>query len=941
MTNKLNKYTAMDAETLALIAQQFKENKPEAPPDKRLKNNPCKKCAERLEKEIKSTPISGLTGLQNADNIEWNFTNRERMQANLFEKADVAKMTPMMSQYMQIKQEHLEYLLFYRMGDFYELFFDDAVIAADVLDIVLTKRGKHENSDIPMCGVPCHSHESYLHKLIKSGHKVAVCEQMESPDEAKKRGGYKAVVRREVVRIITPGTIVEENLLDSKSNNYMAIVAFEKDEVGIAYVDISTGQIFSTKSSQKNLFNDLNAYRPSEILISDKYHQFIDAYKDAFITNRPDSIFNYPRSESRLLNFYNIKSLSSMGGVSRCAKIALGVMLEYLNHTQKEILPLLGLPKKVHNLNFMAMDKSTMSNLELFESVRGDKKQSLFYVIDKTKTAAGARMLRSYVAKPLASKEAIANRQDAVQFFLDDKIFAEELSSGVSYFPDIERALARICTDKARLKDIGSIRDGIKIASIISQKLLFTDAELPANIKICANQITNFGDLINLLSTALVDELPANLADGSFIRQGFSEELDNYYQLAQNSAEIIMQFRDTYRAETGIGNLKISKNNVIGYFVDVSPSNADKIKDEKFIHRQTLGSSVRFTTAELRELEQKINECEYSLKSLEQNIFKQLCEQIIAIHELIGAAAQSIACLDVYMSFGRLALENKYCRPEVHSDETLQIVGGRHPCVEKSIKEEFIKNDATQSDNSKTLLITGPNMGGKSTYLRQNALIIILAQMGCFVPADSASIGVVDAIYSRIGASDDISQGQSTFMVEMLETATIINSATSRSFVILDEIGRGTATYDGLSIAWAVLEDLVMRLKCRALFATHYHELTDLESKLPGLKCLQVEAKEHEGKLYFLHKVSPGTADRSYGVHVAALAGIPKNVTNRAAEILTELQKGKNVNIEVSQKASNDNRGEEVLNRINAIDVNSLTPKQAFDLLYEIKLQQG
>ena len=952
MKPKLNKFMSFTPENLEMIGtkiqkthkkKQLMEFKKRA--FDKARNKPKKEPSKAQNKINYIYRINGanskLTEQKYTRIVGKNLT-KSTMQPSLFENANISNMTPMMAQYMQIKQEHMDYLLFYRMGDFYELFFDDAVIAADVLDIVLTKRGKHENADIPMCGVPYHSHENYLHKLIKAGHKVAICEQMESPDEAKKRGGYKAVVKREVVRIITPGTIVEENLLNPKSNNYMAIVAFEKGEIGIAYVDISTGQIFTSKSSQKNLHNDLNAFNPSEILVSDKYQDFIREYKGAFITNRPDSIFNYARAEARLKNFYNIKSLSSMGGISPAEITSLGVMLEYLNHTQKEILPLLGMPKKVHNLNFMAMDRSTMQNLELFESTRGDKKHSLFAVIDKTKTATGARLLNTYLAKPLASKEAIANRQDAVQFLIDCPSFLAEISDTISFFPDIERSLARVCTDKGRLKDLGAIRDGIKIASIISEKLLFSDIELPSNLKICANQITNFGDLSNLLSSALVDELPVNLADGHFIKKGFSEELDNQYEIAHNSSEYIIRLRDKYREETGINNLKISQNNVIGYFVDVTPSHAEKINTEVFKHKQTLASSVRYTTAELMELEAKINECSYNLKVLENNIFRQLCENIIAMHELIGSAAQSIASIDVYISFANLAKQNNFCRPKIHVDETLEIEGGRHPCVEQFTNEEFIKNDCNQDSLSRTLLITGPNMGGKSTYLRQNALIIILAQMGSFVPADSASIGVVDAIYSRIGASDDISSGQSTFMVEMLETATIINSATSRSFVILDEIGRGTATYDGLSIAWAILEDIVSRIKCRALFATHYHELTDLESKLEGLKCLKVEVKEYNGKLYFLHKVAAGKADRSYGVHVAELAGIPKNVTARASNILDELLKGKNVNIEInSSEVSNDNAGLKVLERINSIDVNSLSPKEAFDILYELKLNNG
>lgn len=866
-----------------------------------------------------------------------------RTQVDLFSEANAGKLTPMMQQYLQIKEEHKDYLLFYRMGDFYELFFDDAEIASQVLDIVLTKRGKHQDQDIPMCGVPAHSSEHYLNKLIIAGYKVAVCEQLERPEEAKKRG-YKSVVRREVTRIITSGTLVEEHLLESRRANFLAAISALDGKFAVAWIEITTGAFFVTLSSQATLAIDLARLLPKEIIIADKLYRepkianlLVESQR--IITTRAAIVFDQSRCHNRLLHFFNLKSLDGLGAFMPAEISAAGALVEYLEHTHKSNLPRLNKPKKMSSSHFMAIDASTRRNLEIDSSISGNKKASLISVIDYTKTSVGSRLLALHISSPLCNPEIINRRLDSVEFFVNNSELRKQIRIILSAFPDIERALSRIFIRKGSPRDLAMLREGMALALHISETLAFSGIELPQLLRMNLKQIGNFADVFDTLATALMQEVPQQLKEGSFIKTGYEPKLDALYNIKLNSNERTEALRDKYRIATGIINLKISVNNVIGYFIDITPGQANKIKDDHlFTHKQTLGSSVRYTSQELKALEEDILSCDQRITQMEQEIFAALCDKVIGIAEHLSQTAQGVASIDVASSLAELACDMNYCRARVDDSVNFCVEGGRHPIVEQSLKDKFIANTCHFSANEYLWLVTGPNMAGKSTFLRQNALICILAQAGSFVPASSAHIGVVDKLFSRIGAGDDISRGQSTFMVEMVETATILNNATQRSLVILDEIGRGTATYDGLSIAWAVIENLHNAVKCRTLFATHYHELTDLEAALPALACYTVEIKEWDGKVIFMHKIIPGKADRSYGIHVAELAGLPNAVTIRASELLTVLQAKEKASITVMQPASNENTAQAlVMTTINNIDIDHLTPRDAFDIIYKIK----
>jgi len=864
-------------------------------------------------------------------------------QVDLFSEANAGKLTPMMQQYLQIKSEHRDYLLFYRMGDFYELFFDDAEVASQILDIVLTKRGKHQDQDIPMCGVPAHSSEYYLDKLILAGYKVAVCEQLERPEEAKKRG-YKSVVRREVTRIITSGTIVEEHLLESRRSNFLASISALDGKFAIAWIEITTGDFFVTLTSQATLIIDLARLLPKEIIIADKLYRdpkITDLLLEfqRIITTRAAIVFDQSRCHSRLLNFYKLKSLDGLGAFTPVEISAAGALVEYLEHTHKSNLPRLNKPKKLGSSSFIAIDASTRRNLEIECSTSGNKKASLLGVIDCTKTPVGSRLLALHISAPLCNPEIINRRLDSVEFFMNNSEMRTQMRTILPGFPDMERALSRIFIRKGSPRDLGLLRDGMALALQIAQTLHNSALELPQLLRMNLKQIGNFFDVLDTLTAALKQEVPPQIKEGGFIKMGYEPRLDALYDIKLNSRERTEALRDKYRIATGTTTLKISVNNVIGYFIDITPGQASKIKDDGFfIHKQTLGSSIRYTTLELKTLEEEILSCDQKIAQIELDIFEELCSKVIGIAEHLSQTAQGIAGIDVASSLAHLALERNYCRARVDDSANFCIEGGRHPIVEHSLKDLFIANSCNFSASEYLWLVTGPNMAGKSTFLRQNALICILAQAGSYVPARAAHIGVVDKLFSRIGAGDDISRGQSTFMVEMVETAAILNNATQRSLVILDEIGRGTATYDGLSIAWAVIENLHNTVKCRTLFATHYHELTDLEPVLPALACYTVEVKEWDGKVIFMHKIIPGKADRSYGVHVAELAGLPESVTIRAGELLTVLQAKEKSSITVTRTASNENTMQAaMIATINNIDIDSLTPRDAFDIIYKIK----
>ncbi len=851
--------------------------------------------------------------------------------------------TPMMKQYLDIKSEYPNYILFYRMGDFYEMFFDDATLAASVLGIALTKRGKHKEQDIPMCGVPFHSSDGYLSKLIEHGHKVAICEQMESPEEAKKRG-YKAVVKREVVRIITPGTITEDNLLNSGSSNFLVSIAAIRGEVALSWADISTGEFYTTKTSFLSLNNDLSRISPKEILVSDKLYQNDDISSSLadfrrIVTIQANNLFDLKKAEHKIRKYYAIVSSEAFGLYSPVELIACGAILEYVELTQKSSESRIGFPKQLDNALFMSIDAATRCNLELNVSTSGERKGSLLHLIDQTKTSAGSRLLSQYFAAPLIDVDAINNRLNLVEFFLKNTELTQELISTMAHIGDVERSLARFSFNRGGPRDLQVIQKSLQSSDYMAASFAHFTGEISNYLQQYISNFSGFEGLLMELDNALSDELPMLSRDGGFIKPGYNHRLDQLNDLKNNSKQQLQNLRQKYIKETGINSLKISYNNVLGYFIDITPQHVSKMKDELFIHRQTLANSVRYTSTELRELESELLNLSDNILKLELSLYSQLVEEVLSKADALALLAHSIAVIDVSCNFAYIAVKNNYVRPIVDNSLEFKIKAGRHPIIEKSLnkeKQEFISNDCSLFGKQNLWLITGPNMAGKSTFLRQNALITIMAQMGSYVPAGSAHFGVVDKIFSRVGAADDLARGRSTFMVEMVETANILNNATNRSLIILDEIGRGTSTYDGVSIASACLEFIHDNLKSRALFATHYHELTALSGQLDSLVCYTMQIKEWQNKVIFLHKSIPGVADKSYGIHVAAMAGLPKIVISKAEQILINLEKGADQKMDLDLKSiiveSNP-----IVELVESINVDELSPKEALEVLYKLK----
>ncbi|HEX6977854.1 MAG TPA: DNA mismatch repair protein MutS [Alphaproteobacteria bacterium] len=885
-----------------------------------------------------------------------------------------ADVTPMMAQYFEVKRAHPGCLLFYRMGDFYELFFDDAVVAAKALDIALTKRGKHLGEEIPMCGVPVHAYEAYLQRLIRNGFRVAICEQLEDPSEAKKRGS-KAVVRRDVVRIVTPGTLTEETLLDARRHNYLAALAESNGALGFAWLDLSTGDFFLQPLAASGIASALARVAPGEILVPDRLlardevKVQLNDWKGA-LTPLPSVRFDSENGRRRLEAMYGVKALDGFGAFGRAELAAGGSLVDYVELTQKGRLPRLKPPIRVAECGFLEIDPATRRNLELEQTLEGQRRGSLLATIDRTLTGAGARRLAQHLAAPLTDPRAIEARLDMVGFFVDDARRRDELREILRGLPDVERALSRIGLGRGGPRDLAAIRDCLSSIPRIRSCLTVAGlAGTPAGINACARDLGDHAPLVERLTRALAAELPVDARDGGFIAAGYSERLDELRRLRDDSRRLIAELQTRYAAETKVPSLKIRHNNVLGYYIEVTPTHADKLAgNPAFIHRQTLASAMRFTTVELGQLEQSIMSAADKALALEMEIFNELATDVLSNADAIVRAASAIAALDVAAALADLAVERRYCRPEVDESLSFHIVGGRHPVVEAALASAggaaFVANDcrlaadadgsgADRTGEARIWLLTGPNMAGKSTFLRQNALIAILAQIGSYVPADRAHIGVVDRLFSRVGAADDLARGRSTFMVEMVETAAILNQAGTRSLVILDEIGRGTATYDGLSIAWACVEHLHEVNRCRALFATHYHELTALAGKLPGLACYTMRVKEWQGDVVFLHEVVPGAADRSYGIHVAKLAGLPPAVIERAEQVLKTLENGADTSA-VSRlaedlplfsavrpkgglpqaQAAAPSVVEEALR---AIHPDEMSPREALDALYRLK----
>jgi len=830
---------------------------------------------------------------------------------------DIGRVTPMMEQYIEIKAANPDCLLFYRMGDFYELFFDDAEVASRALSIVLTKRGKHLGRDIPMCGVPIERADEYLHRLIALGHRVAVCEQLEDPAEARKRGG-KSVVRRDVVRLVTPGTLTEDSLLDARRNNYLLALARARasagdDRFALAWIDISTGEFRVAECERGALAAAIARIEPGEIILADALYAdtelapILRALPAASaLTPLARDVFDGATAERRLAAFLGVATTESFGAFSRLELTAAAAAVTYIERTQIGRRPALSPPVREAAGATLAIDQATRANLELHRTLAGERRGSLLAAIDRTVTAAGSRLLAQRLAAPLTDPAAIAQRLDAVEAFVANGAVCGDVRKHLRSAPDLARALARIVIGRGGPRDLAAIRDGIFAAAELAATIaaLGPDSAVPPHELAQAAAALRRPDaaLAAELARALADELPAYRRDGGFVRASCDAALDEARALRDESRRVIAALQVRYIETTGIRSLKIRHNNVLGYFVDVTAQHGEKLMsaplNATFIHRQTTAGQVRFTTTELGELEAKIANAAERALALELEIFDRLAANVAAASGATKDAAEALAAVDVTAGLANLAIERDYVRPQVDDSLAFAISAGRHPVVEQTLGRDggsFVANDCDLSPPAneaagRIWLVTGPNMAGKSTFLRQNALIAALAQMGSFVPARAAHIGVVDRLFSRVGAADDLARGRSTFMVEMVETAAILNQAGERALIILDEIGRGTATFDGLSIAWATIEHLHEQNRCRALFATHFHEMTALAAKLPRLHNATMRVKEWQGEVVFLHEVVPGAADRSYGIQVAKLAGLPLSVIERAKLVLAQLE---------------------------------------------------
>ena len=806
--------------------------------------------------------------------------------------------TPALRQFFHLKHRYPDCLLFYRMGDFYELFFDDAVQASRILNITLTKRGKHGEDDIPMCGVPVHSHEAYLEKLIASGVKVAICEQMENPADAKAKRGYKAIVERDVVRVITPGTITEERLLDARRSNYLASLALHRGQLSLATLELSTGEFRLASLDPAALGETLSRSEPSEILVPDSLLQRDDiaaALATYRLTPQPASQFDPRKGERLLKEHYNVAVLDSLAEFSPADLCACAALMDYLHLTQCGLLPRLDIPRKEGESAYLAIDPATRRNLELVQTLSGEKSGSLLSCIDRTITAPGSRLLARRLQSPLAETAKINRRLDHVDYFLAARELRYSIRAALRHSADLERALSRLHLQRGGPRDLQAIAQCLSLTTELRGLLHQAESKFPGGDASLGRTLQDFPALAATLQQALKTDLPLMARDGNFIAPHYRADLDEWRTLRDEGQKLVAALQQQYSQQTGIANLRIKYNNVLGYHVEINPSQESKVP-LGFIHRQSMKNALRYGTVELAELEQKIADAAGKALKLELACYEELCSEVLAQSEGLILTARALAGLDVATALAQLAEEQNYCRPLVDDSRAFSLTAARHPVVEQhraKLGESFIPNDCTLQDTQEIWLLTGPNMAGKSTFLRQNALIALLAQCGSFVPATTAHLGVADRLYSRVGAADDLARGRSTFMVEMVETATILNQATDRSLVILDEIGRGTATFDGLSIAWAAVEHLHNQNRCcRALFATHYHELTPLAQNLPRLACYSLKVQEWKGDIIFLHQVTPGTANHSYGIHVAALAGLPKAVVSRARQVLSQLEAG-------------------------------------------------
>ena len=891
----------------------------------------------------------------------------------------IAAATPSMAQFLEIKAANPDSILWYRMGDFYELFFEDAVVASAALGIVLTKRGKHRGQDIPMCGVPVVRADDYLQRLIRKGYRVAVCEQLEDPAEARKRGS-KAVVRRDVVRLVTPGTLTEDALLDSKTRNYLtAAYAAPNGGYALASLDISTGEFEVGTAQLADLAGEIVRLSPGEVIAGDdvlrdaEFKRWLGVIGAASTPVAPAS-FDAMNGERTLKERLRVVDLGAFGGFSRAELAAIGALLTYVDLTQLGHKPSLRTPRRSGPATTLVIDAASRASLELVRSSSGDKDGSLLGAMDMTVTASGARELAARIASPLKNASVINARLDAVGFLVERESLRERLRDQLRLAPDMARASSRLALQRGGPRDLGAIAQGLASAMMCARFLREDAMGLPDDLAQAARRLEGVEPkTANELSSALVDQPPHLKRDGGFIREGYRDDLDKARALGADSRRVLAALETQYIEVTGVKALKVRHNNILGYFVEVTQLNAKPLQspphDTLFRHKQTMANAVRFTTPGLIEIEGAMATASERALGIEQEVFAELCGLVLADAEALGEAAASLAELDHLCGLATLAWRENYVRPDIDDSVAFDIRGGRHPVVEQALKRSkagpFIDNDCTlgrvpsaavptgfdEAGDGRLWLVTGPNMAGKSTFLRQNALIALMAQMGSFVPAKSARIGVVDRLFSRVGASDDLARGRSTFMVEMVETAAILNQATDKSLVILDEIGRGTATFDGLSIAWATVEHLHEGNRCRALFATHFHELTQLAGRLAEITNVTVDVREWQDEIVFLHKIKPGAADRSYGIQVARLAGLPKIVVKRAGEVLARLEKnnrragaGGSTLADLPLFAAPILRPQPEPPPVSAVDTaladirpDELTPKAALEALYRLK----
>lgn len=877
------------------------------------------------------------------------------------QKYDYDHATKVMRQYLDVKFTHQDCLVLFRMGDFYELFYDDATFASQILGIALTKRTQNSSSSIAMCGVPHHALEPYLKKLVEDGHKIAICDQLETPEEAKKRDGYKAVVRRDVTRVITPGTIIEESLINVHLPNYLASLVLYKNSAAICYVDISVSEISLIEVPQNDILDHLLRIAPKEIILSEncRVHELFPVINKQFpglFTYQVDSFFDSKKCNQIIIDFYNIANVDAIGELSKLQISSLGSILEYLCLTQKQHLSKLPLPQIINYHNFMHIDGATRRSLEITSNLLGQHKGSLFNAIDYTSTRSGSRLLYKFLSLPLTNLYEINYRLQLTKFFYSNMECTSQVQKILKNTSDLERCSTRILMNKSSPRDLISIKNTLSFALDIKREFMKCFGfELPAEIEQLIAPLSGDDELYNLIDNAILGDPPNSTNEGGFIKHEYHYKVKELYDLINNGKLYIERLKKQYQNETSIDTLKISHNNVLGLFIDITIRNSSKITDSKFIHRQTTTNNVRYTTIELQRLESDMVNAKNLVINLEQELYSDICMQINEKLDTLKKLANSLSMIDVFCSFAYLANEFNYVEPKLDDSLIFDINAGRHTIVEQSLNKDnsiFVNNDCHLSVSNRIWLITGPNMSGKSTFLRQNAIIAILAQIGSFVPAIGAKIGIIDKIFSRIGSGDDISKGQSTFMIEMLETSTILAQATDRSLVILDEVGRGTSTYDGMAIAWSVLEHIHDKLRCRCLFATHYHELTALSASLRGLENYTISIEESDAKVIFLYEIIAGSADKSYGVHVASIAGLPQSVINRANELLQQLENKQNnknmlkmqldnlslfdVHKSEMQGSLNDKK-HKLSKEFDKVDPDQLSPKQALETIYRLK----